>query len=543
MKSLRSHAVVFFLACAAACGVTPAEGTKEPTAEPNVDQSTTPNPEGKAIDDFIGGIPALAVADPQPKTEVACTTNCPEPHQDGAMYCTYRRYTETARFDRFVAFQPNSATLWPGSIVRGKDAQDGMLTPVGVKQAPVTFSFSLENITASPVGKMENPSLSAFREVRNAILANELTGATPASFDFQVTQVRSATDLSLALGGGVKWPGGSSVAGSFDFSSHLKMTKVVVNFTQAYYTIDVDTPVKPQDFFHNTTKLDEIKKYVDSTSPPLYVQSITYGRRVIFTVETDETAENIKAALEATYKGALKANGKVDASYQQMLEKSKITAFVLGGSGAAATGAVTGFEGLVKYITEGGDFSKNSPGAPISYKLAYLDNEVAKLAFTTEYTEKVCKKNRATLKIELSQIDHVGGDDNGDQIELRGNVGVRYPTVASPKVSCDAGGAQATLWSLTGDSHVKVTKKSSYKPNSPVVIYVHDVPIDADDRQICLSGNLVEVDWPSELSPDDDLGSAKLPIHYGDGWEGEQVLHFAGKGDLAVDVRVKVTVQ
>jgi thiol-activated cytolysin len=533
-------AALLFAACTSKTVAEPTAGGIPVIDAPPDNEPAVQDQPGE-VDQYLKSLPYLPVSDPKPKTELPCDGACPAPIQDGDYYCTYKHYTETAQFDRFVAFQPNSATLWPGDVVRGKEAQDGLLTPVGVELAPVTFSISLENIAASPVGHMDKPSLSAFRDARNAILASELTGVTPATFEFEITEIHSASDLALAVGGGIKWPGGSSLAGSFDFSTNEKTTKVLVNFVQSYYTIDVDTPVKPSAFFGPNVTVAELKKFVDTTSPPLYVQSITYGRRVLFTVETNEKVENIKAALKAAYKGAIKADAKVSTEYQQMLSKSNIKAFVYGGSGTAATGAVGGLEGLLDYIKQGGDYSKDSPGAPIAYKLAYLDNAVAKLAFTTEYTEQQCEKTRATLRIELIGFQHVSGDDTGENVELTGELKLRYPTPNAPVNSCDEGGAVATVWSLPG-GHVSFKKTTTYKPANPIVVYVHDVPV-GDTQNICLSSHMLEVDWPNELSADDDMGTVSQLINAKQGWSGDRVLHMYGKGSLAVDVLAHIDVQ
>ena len=139
-----------------------------------------------SVDEYLMGLDRLEVAQAAPKAEVECDGNCPPDEQDGDFFCTYSRYSETVRFDRFVAFQPNSATLWPGVVIHGKDAQYGQLNPLAVDLAPVTFSLSLENLNASPVGYMDEPSLSAFREVRNEILAADVSGATPAAIDFEI---------------------------------------------------------------------------------------------------------------------------------------------------------------------------------------------------------------------------------------------------------------------------------------------------------------------------------------------------------------------
>ena len=225
--------------------------------------------------------------------------------------------------------------------MRGADAQNGLLTPIGVDLAPITFSLSLENLQSSPVGEMEKPSLSAFRESINAILADGATGATPAALDFSVVEVNSASQLSFALGAEVSWPGGPDIAASFSFDSTERKTKILVNFTQAYYTVDVDTPVSPSDFFADGTSVDDLAPWMDASSPPVYVQSITYGRRVIFSVQTSHSASEVKAALEASYGFAAAGGVNVDVSTEnrEVLAESEIRAFVLGGSGEDATGA------------------------------------------------------------------------------------------------------------------------------------------------------------------------------------------------------------
>ena len=70
------------------------------------------------------------------------------------------------------------------------------------------------------------------------------------------------------------------------------------------------------------------------------------------------------------------------------LQGSKITATVLGGDGDAAVQTVLGIEQLLSFITEGGNYSADSPGVPIAYQLAYLDNGPARLALTAEYPER-----------------------------------------------------------------------------------------------------------------------------------------------------------
>lgn len=491
------------------------------------------------LDAYLRSLDYLDQAPPQPKTQIECEQECPPAGLEGNGYfCTYDRYTETIRYDRFVAFQPNSATLWPGVVVHGYDAQFGHLNPLSAKLGPSTFSLSLENIASSPVGHMPDPSLSAFREVRNDILAQGVTGATAASIDFEVIQVHSESQVAVALGAGADWPGAGAVAGSFDFSSQEKRTKVLVNFTQAYYTVDVDAPYQPSRFFHWSVDVEDLKKEAQPGDPPMYVQSITYGRRVLFSIESSEDADTVSAALEATLSKAVSVNAQVETSYQNVLKESTIRAFVIGGAGGQATGVVNGFEGMVDFIVQGGDYSAESPGAPVAYKLAYLDNASAQLSFTTEYNERKCERTNADVRVELLGIEHISGGENSGNLEVYGDVWVRLPTVNSNVVNCNSGGVERSLWSIASNSYVQVPNKGSWVPTAPIYVFQENVSLDKGKR-LCLAGDL----WESDTFSDDDMGYGELLMLAQEGWEGDFIIPVRGPSNHAMDVHVRVTVQ
>lgn len=529
------------LVVVAGCG----GGEEKEEKDAKVDDKPSLSDGHAALDGFLGNIADLLVPDAKSKAEVKCEgESCPKDGVEGDSYCSYKRYAETVQFDKFVAFQPNSASLWPGLVVRGEDAQTGLLTPVGVKLAPVTFSFSLENLTNSPVGHMDEPSLSAFREARNDILAGGVTGATAAALDFNITEVHSQSQIATVLGAGVNWPGGPEIASSFNFSSQDKQTKILVNFTQAYYTVDVDSPTTPKDFFDPSVTVEQLQPYVDQASPPLYLQSITYGRRVLFSIESSESAESIKAALEATYKvAAVDVNAMVSTEHQQALKSSSIKAFVIGGAGSEATGVISGFEGLLSYIKSGGNYSKDSPGAPIAYKLAYLDNAATKLAFSTEYSERTCTKSKGKVHAELVSLNHISGSDPGGNIEFYGQVTLRVPTVTSGVVSCSSGGAKVDLWHLPDGQWQNVAEFMSWKPESKVFVDINDVAM-GPGKALCLRAELFEEDGSTgELTGDDYFGVEERLVLFENNWAGDHTLHLHGEGQNAVDVALRLTIE
>ncbi len=507
-------------------------------------QADLGDPAGPDLNDYLGGLPQLPTADEVPPTPIDCNGQCPGDGQEGELYCTYARYGETAHLRELVALQPDSASLWPGAVVQGGDAVRGLFTPVGVPRAPLTFSVSLENLGGTPVGTMSSPSLSSFREERNRILAQGVTGATPAALDFEISEVYSESQLSVALGASVDWPGGPAVSASFDFDSSEQRTKMLVDFTQAYYTIDVDAPTRPADFFDPSVSVGEIAPYVGDDNPPLYVQSITYGRRVLFSIESSESARSVRAALEAAFDiGVAGVGAKLDVEHERVLRESTIHAFVLGGSGADAVGVIGGYEGLVDYITSGGDYSADSPGAPIAYKLAYLDSAAAELSLATEYTERRCVRNRATVRAELEDLTHVSGGDVGSNIELYGTIAVRLPTADSPVIDCQTGGVVVPIWHLDEGQWLSMPEYSTWTPATPVYADVEEVAV-GPDQQMCIYAHLWDEDYSTgELSGDDDYGYAERLISFDRGWGGEQVLQLRGSGDAGVDVRLKMTVE
>jgi len=413
----------------------------DPGAETVADTSTSADDaEDIPADDvnaFIRGLGHLSIADQQPPIPIECEgDDCQLDGPQGEYMCTYTYYSLTEHFDEFVAFEPNSATLWPGSIVEGRDASAGLLTSITMPRAPLTYSASLESLVGSPIGQMEKPSLSQFRATMQGILSAGVNGSTPAKVAFELRQVFSDAEVSLALSTAVSWPGGNKVSGMFDFNSKQTKTRILANFTQAYYTVDVDVPATPAGLFSPGVTVEALETFMSPENPPMYVQSITYGRRAVFSIETDRSEKEVRTALEAVV-SAFGVNGdlKVATEHQQLFETSTMRVFVLGGDGGSGVEAVLGYQGLISHILAGGNYSAASPGAAIAYKLAYLDNYGTKFAYTTDFAEANCAaKDVKARKIRLFLKD-LYFDGNGEGIG-KGEVTYRAWANASGSDEC-----------------------------------------------------------------------------------------------------------
>jgi hypothetical protein len=510
----------------------------ESESEGDGESGTTGAAEANEIDDFILGLDHLAIAELVPKTETECWGDCSTDGQEGEEWCSYVHYSETQHAHDLVAFQPNSATLWPGNVVQGQDAEHGILTPIGLPRAPMSFSVSLESLAGSPVGHMEQPSLSAFREERNRILSAGTTGATPAKISYDLHRVYDESQTAVALGGSLEWFGGS-LSSMFNYSNNLQATKILVDFTQAYYTIDVDTPGLPSDLFTEEVSLEQIETFMGDDNPPMYVQSITFGRRVIFAVESTHSENEVRFALEAGFNAFLAgAEIMLETQHRTVIEESKMSALVLGGAGSDAVKTVSGFEGLVEYIQAGGDYSQASPGAEIAYKLAYFDNTGVKLALTTDYSERQCYDSAIDVTGELARLEYVGGNDDGaTSVDVYGDIMFRIAGAAD----ADPCRVDAPDWHgvfhRTQDGPQEI--QGMWVPQSAPREQIFDFAVEPGDN-LCLRGYLQERDdcW---FCDDDDLGTATAgPIPLSAGWAGDHILEFSADGTVAATVRITV---
>ncbi|MBT8494212.1 MAG: thiol-activated cytolysin family protein, partial [Deltaproteobacteria bacterium] len=318
----------------------------------------------RQINDYVRNLDPWAVETPHVEEGDPST-----PAASGDYMCTTTNYKETRQYDNIVAFAANSGAMWPGALLRGDSVETGLFTPVAVSRQPMSFSVSMAGGQHSAT--LEDPKLSSYREALARILDREVRGATPANIYAEIEEVHSADQLAIALGVKAEWFIGS-VAASFNFSDTQRRSRYVVKFTQAYFTADIDPPELPSDLLGRGVDLDDVTQHWWQGNAPVYVSSVTYGRSVMFMFESDYSLEEMRAALNFTFNAGVSISGSTSVSYREMLDQTKMTAYILGGSGEDAVKAVDSYEDLLTFIEEGGNFSKDSPGAPIAYKLAYL---------------------------------------------------------------------------------------------------------------------------------------------------------------------------
>ena len=414
-------------------------------------------PQGGAIDQYIEQLPFLPV---DPPSMVQGTTS--QPAQSGDYQCTTQNLQETRDYDEIVAYAANSDSLWPGSLVSADSVLTGLFTQIVMPRAPTKISVSLQNIDGTKQAAIASPSLASYRDALSGILDTTITGSTAADISSQIEQVHSQEQLNMALGVQASWGlGVASLKTSFNFSDTQTRSHYLVKYTQTYYTVDLDAPSSPSAVFDGNVLLGDVKAHMDETRPPAYVSSVTYGRMVLFTFESEYSDEEMGAALNFAYSGGADVSGNVSVTYKDIISKSKITAFILGGNAGTAVQAIDSYDALISFIKDGGNYSKDSPGAPIAYKLNYLkDNSPARMSETTNYDVKTCTRVTQKVQIILNNITVDNANDAGSDLEIYGDINVQ-------------GTSSQNLFHRDSNNYVTVHQGSQF--GNPIATAVIDV--------------------------------------------------------------------
>jgi len=114
--------------------------------------------------------------------------------------------------------------------------------------------------------------------------------------------------------------------------------------------------------------------------------------------------------------------------------------YILGGSGGDAGTTINGFDQFKNYIQAGGNYSKTSPGAPISYKLRFIrDNSIGKIVFAASYPLLTAIPRSDNIIYDMNTFLYhldANGSDAGGNLELYGNV-YSWPKRLSTDVRVD----------------------------------------------------------------------------------------------------------
>lgn len=447
------------------------------------------------------------------------------------------RVTNTAQ--SLVAFDPLADVLYPGSLIQGKSAPSGILTPLGGfgrSSGTVTLlNIGINDTDISQEGPrysktIVEPSLVSTKEAAEELLSKAIEGSTAARMSYVMQEMYSLEQGLSGLGISAKWLGGE-VRSNLSSSSEASRSGYLVKYTQAFYTLAFSAPKSPADVFADSVSAVDLDHVVSADNPPMYVSSITYGRTLFLAITSSEQQSELEAALKACF-GQLMNKGKIEANtkHAQTLRESRIHAVVLGGDSTNATKLLTGnvIEGLNDFLSKGSQYSKRNRGVPISYQLRYLsDNEVARISFTTDYEIRTqIQEPTVKLKVKFSSIDvYLDGSGGKD----------KWSTY------CDINGKQHQIWDRKKDISDNCTKAHGRGPGGDKDCcrygltndYIVEIPV---------SGELKVKFYGTAHDDNDEVSPSSLTFNKANNWGGnkQQSMGAVNHGQTEYRVHYKV---
>ncbi|MCC6289831.1 MAG: thiol-activated cytolysin family protein [Chitinophagaceae bacterium] len=297
--------------------------------------------------------------------------------------CTTKRLKWAPGDNESLLLDPQTGVIYPGSIIDAESVKDGRFLEVIGNRYPIVISISVPSF-GRIADTISSPTLSTVRQSVSKILKSQMEGQQPAQISATCYEALSQEQLELSLKATYSGNFGRVAAG-FNFSDTKIKTRFLVDVTQIYYSIDVNS-ISKDSFF---SKAPETKLNFS----PAYVSSVKYGRRILLSIESDKNYQNKKADLEVEINGLVNS-GSLDAhsTVSKLMEEKSIKILAIGGSSGTAFEIMANKDQLFALLKKDANWSFNSQALPLSYTLKNAaDNSIFNLVQNGEYTARFCE--------------------------------------------------------------------------------------------------------------------------------------------------------
>ena len=294
-----------------------------------------------------------------------------------------------------------------GNIMRRSSIVDCQYMQL-VSVNPISVALTLPNTTP---GTINNTSTAYINYINNQTAKG--TYSQNNEFYFSVEQFTSYNELKSTFGNNSNtsflfW--GSSSSSEHEERHISKATGIYLKFWQTSFKAVMDYP--------SDLATQVPQNLLDSL---VYINSITYGRLGIMTVETNSTAAYAKTILTDSYNTIMTKGGSyLTQEQREFLDGCEFKVYLIYANGRAGVETIYGLDGFVNCIKKG-VFTKDNPGGPLFCTFNNVkDNSPVKVRF--KYNIR-----REPLYVEMKKVDK---DLN---LFFYKNMN-RVPTIANPKI-------------------------------------------------------------------------------------------------------------
>lgn len=348
-----------------------------------------------------------AVKNPTATDDVTTNTQTTGTTEEDGYTCTTSQETVTANSTSFMSVSQFGYGIYPGAIYTYNDFMLGNLTkPVGEgKRNPITLTTDNTN-TSGPVTVMVsnmNPSEGSVNTAKQSMVQSFSTTATAANLQYQYTYSESTAALAMNISAGGAYAGFSAGAG-FSMSKDDHHLYITYDYKIPMYTVSTGIPTTG--FFTDQS--------IEKTPNLVWLNSVTYGTRILANICVDETSLSNTAFVKFKYGDPDKTGVKVDADFLLKNKDAKYTinCYVVGTDVKALTNA-TSVTDLNNFINSVLAHLSNQTAKPISYTLSSMSGELIGIKSNTDqYTVKNCVPQISVYSLKSAQAEIWTGSDD-----------------------------------------------------------------------------------------------------------------------------------
>ena len=356
------------------------------------DGGTGPDSELPEVNDYLHSLPDWsAFAQVQPDADAPAGDALAT--MDGARLCTETPYSITENPEAIVTFGSAPNVMYLGSLIQGDTYLGGLMSmeELPIRQrAPLVIAINLFSGT-QVADTVVNPDGASVQAGLNGLISDALQGGQVTSnrIYYEETETHSLRQATLSLGLSVRGMG-KSVSGQLDYSATREEHTITAYYQHVMFEAYIVPPQTPAEFFTDEFTVERLNEQValGNIGPdnlPVYVGRIQYGRMMMYTMTSTYSADEMAAAVQASY-GV--ASGELDASYQQVLNDASYTFVTIGGSDNSEVLARLKNGGIRTYFESENPITSAVPLGYTLYNLA--DGSIAQVSETTEYTMTEC---------------------------------------------------------------------------------------------------------------------------------------------------------
>lgn len=320
--------------------------------------------------------------------------------------------------------------IWVGNILTKESIADCNYKPLIYPRSPITVSLTLPQTSPKTIA---SPSFSNYLSYIQEQIENADFNQND-EFNYSIEQFTSYSELKTAFGSNVNtnqiFNNSSSTSSETDYQIS-KATGLYVKFYQTTFKAIMDYPNSP---------MAEIPE--DKIESAVYINSITYGRLGILTLETNETVEYANTVMNNIFNKIFTSESVYYSSEEtSFLDGCSFKVYLIGGNGATSVETFSGLSGFIQHIKRG-VFSKEEPGAPIFCTFNHVqDNSPVGINFKYNI-----KREPLYVEMKYEDVDSENGNINLHFYRNKSKV----PTIANPNIEFKV---QVTHMEYTYPSH------------------------------------------------------------------------------------------